>query len=317
MARFVFVNWTGDAVCAGKTTPTCSFTLPNRNVTVTPNYRPRTVVNVVSNGSGTDLIVSTPAGIRCPTDCSEAFFDGVVVKLTATAGVGKDFVGFSGVTCLPPAGNVSTPNVCSFIPTGDSQNISASFVLESRTVNVSVTGNGQVTSGVFSCDQPSSPCALNGSYGTQVAFTAVPAAGERRLSWTGCTSTNASTCTVLLNQASGAKAISAAFGPLPAVAISVGAGGLRTFGPHTATISVGQPVEWSWESSNHNVVSGDPTTGTADGQFCSPGDTSCATTPLSNTGTVYSHTFSTPGTFNYFCRAHRSQGMVGTIIVNP
>jgi hypothetical protein len=46
---------------------------------------------------------------------------------------------------------------------------------------VSVTGNGQVTSGVFSCDQPGSPCALNGSYGTQVVLTAMPAAGQRLL----------------------------------------------------------------------------------------------------------------------------------------
>src|SRR5262245_12861133 len=144
--------------------------MPNRNVTVTPNYRPRSVAIVVSNGGSSDLIVSTAAGLRCPTARSEAFFDGVVVKLTATPGVGKNFLGFSGVTCLPPAGNVSAPNVCSFVPTGDSQNVSASFALQSRMANVSVSGNGQVTSGVFSCDQPGGPCAFNGPYGTSVVF---------------------------------------------------------------------------------------------------------------------------------------------------
>ena len=314
---FVLVNWTGDAVCAGKTTSTCNFTVPNRNVTVTPNYRARTIVNVASNGASTDLVVSTPAGIRCPTDCSEAFFDGVVVKLTATAGVGKDFVGFSGVTCLPPAGNVSTPNVCSFIPTGNSQNISVSFAAEPRTANVSVTGNGQVTSSGFACDEASSPCVYNGSYGASVVFTAAPDAGQRLLSWTGCTSSNASTCMVLLTQASGAKNVTAAFGPIPAASISVGPGGQRSFGPNSVTITAGQLVEWTWESSNHNVVSGDTTTGTVDGVFCSPGDVNCATTPLSNAPTVYTHTFTTPGTYTYFCRAHRSQGMVATIVVNP
>ena len=273
---------------------------------------------MVSEGGAADLIVSTPAGIRCPTDCGEAFFDGVVVKLIATPGVGKDFLGFSGVTCLPPAGNVSTSNVCSFIPIGDSQNISASFVLESRTINVNVTGNGQVASGVFSCDQAGSPCAFNGSYGTQVVFTAVPGIGQRLLSWTGCTSGNASTCTVLLNQASGAKNVTAAFGPLPpAASVTVGINNTLRFGPDTHTITAGQVVQWNWAASGHNVVSGDPATGTPDGQFCSPGDVNCATTPLSNTATVYTHTFTTPGTYNYFCRAHRSLGMVGTIVVNP
>ena len=286
-------------------------------MTVTPNYRARTLVNVVSDGGSLDLVVSTPAGIKCPGDCSEAFFDGRLVTLTATAGLGKDFQGFSGVTCLPPPGNISTPNVCRFFPTGDSQNISASFVLETRTVNLSVTGNGQVTSGVFGCDEPSSPCAVNGSYGTQVVFVAAPAPGQRLLTWTGCTSTNASFCTVLLNQASGNKTVTAAFGPIPAALITVGDGGVRTFGPPTVTVTVGQVVEWDWKSPNHNVVSGDTTTGTPDNQFCSPDDTNCATTPLLTTNSVYTHTFAVPGTYNYFCRAHRTSGMVGTIIVNP
>ena len=102
-------------------------------------------------------------------------------------------------------------------------------------MNLSVTGNGQVTSGVFGCDEPSSPCAVNGSYGTQVVFVAAPAPGQRLLTWTGCTSTNASFCTVLLNQASGNKTVTAAFGPIPAALITVGDGGVRTFGPPTVT----------------------------------------------------------------------------------
>jgi len=57
------------------------------------------------------------------------------------------------------------------------------------------------------------------------------------LTWTGCTSSNASTCTVLLNQVSGVKAVTAAFGPLPPTSVSVGASGLRAFGPHTVTIT--------------------------------------------------------------------------------
>ena len=31
----------------------------------------------------------------------------------------------------------------------------------------------------------------------------------------------------------------------------------------------------------------------------------------------FSHTFTTPGTYRYFCEPHVGQGMIGTVIVNP
>jgi plastocyanin len=77
-------------------------------------------------------------------------------------------------------------------------------------------------------------------------------------------------------------------------------------------------VQWTWAANGHNVISGDPATGTPDNVFCSPNDTGCAAPPpLLPSGTTYTHTFTTPGTFTYYCRAHRGSGMVGTIIVNP
>jgi plastocyanin len=32
---------------------------------------------------------------------------------------------------------------------------------------------------------------------------------------------------------------------------------------------------------------------------------------------MYDHTFTTAGTFPYFCAPHASSGMVGTIVVQP
>jgi plastocyanin len=96
--------------------------------------------------------------------------------------------------------------------------------------------------------------------------------------------------------------------------VLVGSDGF-TFSPSSLTVQVGDTVEWSWSSSGHTVTSGSQCS--ADGQFCSPGDSNCASAPLSNQGATYSHTFSTAGTFPYFCTPHCDFGMVGTIVVQP
>jgi len=95
--------------------------------------------------------------------------------------------------------------------------------------------------------------------------------------------------------------------------VVVGPNGILVFDPADLTIHVGDTVEWSWASSGHNVVSGSDCV--ADGQFCSPSDSSCADAGLSSRGTTYSHTFTAPGTYPYFCSPHCDFGMVGTIMV--
>jgi hypothetical protein len=51
-------------------------------------------VSVAGTGSGS--VTSSPAGINCPGDCSEAYTTGAVVNLTATPGGGSTFSGWSG-----------------------------------------------------------------------------------------------------------------------------------------------------------------------------------------------------------------------------
>ena len=94
--------------------------------------------------------------------------------------------------------------------------------------------------------------------------------------------------------------------------VMVGQNGL-TFTPAHLTIHVGDTVRWVWATGGHNVVSG--TDGTADDQFCSPSDSNCVDAPLLNAGTTYHHTFASPGTSPYYCSAHFSLGMTGTITV--
>jgi plastocyanin len=95
--------------------------------------------------------------------------------------------------------------------------------------------------------------------------------------------------------------------------VTVGPGGQLIFDPATLTIKVGDTVHWVWATSGHSVVSG--TNGTADNQFCSPSNTGCANPPLSLMNATYEHTFTTAGTFPYYCSVHFALGMTGTITV--
>lgn len=78
-----------------------------------------------------------------------------------------------------------------------------------------------------------------------------------------------------------------------------------TFSPSALTISSGTSVRWI------NVTPGSVLhTVTPDGH------TEWTAANLSNEGATFTHTFDTPGTYEYFCEPHVGQGMTGTITVN-
>jgi plastocyanin len=88
--------------------------------------------------------------------------------------------------------------------------------------------------------------------------------------------------------------------------VHVGPQGSLSFSPQNITINVGDTVEWIWDSSTHSATSGTP--GNPDGLFDSG---------VLNAGATFSFTFSTAGTFSYFCTPHGlCCGMVGTVTVN-
>ncbi len=95
--------------------------------------------------------------------------------------------------------------------------------------------------------------------------------------------------------------------------VTVGPGGQTVFSPDTLNIAVGDTVRWTWASDNHSVSSGNPCA--IDSQFCSPDDMNCPSGVLSNTGTIYLHTFAQAGSYSYFCAFHCNRGMTGTINV--
>jgi plastocyanin len=99
------------------------------------------------------------------------------------------------------------------------------------------------------------------------------------------------------------------------VDVAVGQGGL-VFVPDTVNISVGDTVRWTWATGGHSVTSGDSTSCTSDGQFCSPNNTNCSTCVTSNQGFVYEFTFTQAGSFSYFCCVHCAFGMTGVVNVS-
>jgi plastocyanin len=97
--------------------------------------------------------------------------------------------------------------------------------------------------------------------------------------------------------------------------VMVAPNGSLTFDPTTVTIQAGDTVAWVWASSGHSVVSGTVLPETPDHKFCSPTDTGCAAPPSGNAGDVYTHTFTTAGSYPYYCFPHGDVGMTGTITV--
>ena len=86
--------------------------------------------------------------------------------------------------------------------------------------------------------------------------------------------------------------------------VQVGAGGLK-FTPQNVTIQMGDTVQWVWAASGHSSTSGTP--GHPDGMWDSG---------VQNLGFMFSQTFVTAGTFNYYCTPHGACcGMIGSVIV--
>lgn len=95
----------------------------------------------------------------------------------------------------------------------------------------------------------------------------------------------------------------------PENTVYVGPGGDLVFEPESLTVSTGTEVTWEWQSDTHNiVVENQP-------EDADWGGTEGGSNNLFDTGYVYSFTFETPGTYEYYCSPHRQQGMVGEVVV--
>ncbi len=61
--------------------------------------QPKVPLKVAKDGTGDGQVASSPAGIECGLDCEEDYEAGQIVTLTASAGAGSEFSGWSGGGC--------------------------------------------------------------------------------------------------------------------------------------------------------------------------------------------------------------------------
>jgi len=95
----VFSGWSGD--CTGTNTSATVTMDADRTCTATFDTAPpvQYTLTVQKAGTGSGRVTSSPAGINCGTDCTEAYHQGTTVTLTATADQGSVFSGWNGGGC--------------------------------------------------------------------------------------------------------------------------------------------------------------------------------------------------------------------------
>ena len=138
---------------------------------------PPQTLTVTKAGTGTGTVTSTPAGINCGADCTEAYAHGTVVRLSATPAVGTVFTGWSGnADCKEGAVRMNAAKTCT-----------ATFNTappQTLTVTKAGTGTGTVTStpAGINCG---TDCTEAYTAGTEVHLTPTPAAGSAFSGWSG------------------------------------------------------------------------------------------------------------------------------------
>jgi hypothetical protein len=191
---WAFSSWGG--ACSGS--GGCTVTIA-AGASVTATFVQNVTLSVSVTGSGS--VTSSPAGINCPSTCSASFAGGTQVTLTATPADGSGFEGWGGA-CSGFDNCVVTMSAA--------QSVTATFAQTQYTLNVSVAGNGTVTSSPSGISCPSL-CTMNYASGTPVTLTATPAGGATFNGWGGACSGNGS-CSVTMNSLESVTAMFSAAG---------------------------------------------------------------------------------------------------------
>ena len=190
-----FAGWSG--ACTG--TGACSVPMSAaRAVTATFNPVPTYTLTVSKTGTGTGTVTSSPAGISCGADCSEAYASPTVVVLTAAAASGSTFTGWSGAC--------TGTGPCSVTMTA-AKAVNANFASGVMlTVGLVGSGTGVVTSSPagISCG---GTCVSGFPPNTIVKLSAAPAAGSGFRGWSGACA-GISPCSITMTQA---KTVTATF----------------------------------------------------------------------------------------------------------
>ena len=190
-AGSIFAGWSGGG-CSG-TAATCTVNL-TANTTVTATFSTQPVqtftLTVAKAGTGSGTVTAT--GINCGTDCTEIFSGSR--QLTAAAGAGSIFAGWSGGGC---SGTAAT---CTVNLTANTT-VTATFSTQpvqtfTLTVAKSGTGSGTVTATGIACG---ADCSEVLSSGSSRQLTALADAGSTFSGWSGGGCSGTGSCTVTLS----------------------------------------------------------------------------------------------------------------------
>lgn len=100
--------------------------------------------------------------------------------------------------------------------------------------------------------------------------------------------------------------------PRAAAAVTMG---FESYSPGVVTIRPGDTVEWQNTSLITHTVTDDPSLAKKASDSGLPLGAAPFDSGDISAGQVYFHTFTTPGTYRYFCTHHEQDGMLGTVIV--
>jgi len=164
----------------------------DRTITATFTSTTEFTLTVERSGSGAGIVNSTPAGINCGADCSEAFVEDTLVTLVATASGGSSFAGWVGCP-------LTNGNQC-FNTVDSNRTITAVFDQEefALTIVKSGTGDGLVTStpAGINCGPD---CSASYPPGSAVILIATGDADSVFLRWTNCPSPGGNQCQTTTN----------------------------------------------------------------------------------------------------------------------
>jgi hypothetical protein len=161
----------------------------------TPNSKYYLSVVLADNGSGLvhGSSNSSVGQIDCGWLCSDLFYSGSTVTLSATPMEGSTFTGWSGDACVG-----STATTCN-VTMDSAKNVAAMFTLQKYPLSVSKSGNGSgiVSGNGIDCGVT---CSSDLDYGTTVSLTAVPDVNSVFIGWSGAC-TGMSVCNVTIDDA--------------------------------------------------------------------------------------------------------------------
>jgi Divergent InlB B-repeat domain len=187
-----FTGWTGGG-CSG--TDACTV-LMDSSKAVTATFEGQVALRVSVSGSGSGVVSSAPAGIKCSVGdvgaCSASYPSGTLVELTATPQAGTVFSGWGG-DCTGTVGNqcVVTMDAEKFVTAAFSGR-------KTLTVVKAGTGGGTVTSlpAGINCG---GTCSAQYDFGTSVTLSAAPDTASTFVGWSGGGCGGTGTCTVVMN----------------------------------------------------------------------------------------------------------------------